>query len=166
MAALIYGKLAPDFTVSTTEGKQVHLRDLLQRGPVVLAFFKVSCPTCQLAFPLYERLAQAHANSGAAFLGISQNNVHDTKAFAREYGVTFPIAMDDEAHGYAVSNAYGLTNVPTAFYIAPGGEIEVSSVGWSRDEVDEISAKLAALREQKPPVLWRAGEDVPAFRAG
>ena len=76
------------------------------------------------------------------------------------------IAIDDEAQGYEVSNAYGLTNVPTAFYIAPGGEIEVSSVGWSRDEVDEISAKLAAFREQKPPVLWRAGEDVPAFRAG
>jgi len=166
MAALITGKVAPDFTLSTTDGKQVHLRDLLQRGPVVLAFFKISCPVCQFAFPLYERLAQAHANNGATFLGISQNSARDTKAFAREYGVTFPIAMDDEAHGFAASSAYGLTNVPTVFYIAPGGEIEVSSVGWSKAEVDEISAKLAARREQKAPSLWRAGEDVPAFRPG
>jgi peroxiredoxin len=166
MAALISGKLAPDFTLSTTDGNQVHLHDILQRGPVVLAFFKISCPVCQFAFPLYDRLAHAHPDSAATFLGISQNGARDTKAFAREYGVTFPIAIDDEANGFAVSNAYGLTNVPTVFYIAPGGEVEVSSVGWSKAEVDEISAKLAALREQNSPVLWRAGEDVPAFRAG
>ena len=166
MSALVTGQIAPDFTLSTTEGKSARLHDLLKRGPVVLAFFKVSCPVCQFAFPLYERLAQAHKNSGATFLGISQNGVRDTKAFTREYGVTFPIAIDDDANHYAVSNAYGLTNVPTLFFIAPGGEIEVSSVGWSKAEVDEVSAKLAALRQKRPPELWRAGEDVPAFRAG
>lgn len=166
MPALVTGQLAPDFTLNTTEGKTVNLHELLHHGPVVLAFFKVSCPVCQFAFPLYERLAQANNISGATVLGISQNSVRDTKAFAREYGVTFPIAIDDDANHYAVANAYGLTNVPTLFFIAPGGEIEVSSVGWSKAEVDDVSAKLAALRHKRPPELWRAGEDVPAFRAG
>lgn len=166
MQALTTGKTAPEFTLNTTDGKQVVLRELLDRGPVVLAFFKVSCPVCQFAFPLYERMARAHKDSGATFLGVSQNRPSDAKAFAREYGITFPIAIDDDANHYAVSNAYGLTNVPTLFYIAPSGEIEVSSVGWSKAEVDEVSAKLAALRREQPPLLWRAGEDVPAFRAG
>ena len=166
MPALVTGKLAPEFTLTTTEGKSVKLHEMLQHGPVVLAFFKVSCPVCQFAFPLYERLAQAHKHSGATFLGVSQNKAGDAMAFAREYGVTFPIAIDDEANHYVVSNAYGLTNVPTLFYIAPNGEIEVSSVGWSKAEVDEVSAKLAALRREKPPALWHTGEDVPAFRAG
>ena len=81
-------------------------------------------------------------------------------------GVTFPIAIDDDANHYAVSNAYGLTNVPTLFYIAPSGEIEVSSVGWSKADVDDVSRKLAELHQEQPPTLWRKGEDVPAFRAG
>jgi len=166
MSALVTGKLAPDFALTTTAGKRVSLHEILQNGPVVLAFFKVSCPVCQLAFPLYERLAQAHKDSGATFLGISQNGVRDTKAFAREYGVTFPIVIDDAASHYAVSNAYGLTNVPTLFYIAPNGEIEVSAVGWSKADVDEVSAKLAALRRETPPALWHTGEDVPAYRPG
>jgi peroxiredoxin len=166
MAALVTGKLAPDFTLATTEGNSVQLRELLQHGPVVLAFFKVSCPVCQFAFPLYERMAQAHKDSGATFIGVSQNKPSGTKKFAREFGVTFPVAIDDDANHYAVSNAYGLTNVPTLFYIAPGGEIEVSSVGWSKAEVDEVSRKLAALNHHQQPVLWRQGEDVPAFRAG
>lgn len=166
MSALIAGSTASDFTLPTTDGKSVSLYKLLEQGPVVLAFFKISCPVCQFAFPFYERLAQAHKNTKVSFLGISQNNASDTKAFAREYGVTFPIALDNEANHYAVSNAYGLTNVPTLFFVAPSGEIEVSSVGWSKAEVDEVSAKLAAVRQEHPPTLWRNGEDVPAFRAG
>jgi peroxiredoxin len=166
MAALVTGKLAPDFTLSTLDGKQVALPDLRQRGPVVLAFFKVSCPVCQYAFPLCERMAQAHKNSGATFLGISQNNPSDAKAFARQFGVTFLIAIDDESNHFAVSNAYGITNVPTLFYIAPNGEIEVSSVGWSKLDVEGVNAKLAALRSQKPTVLWRPGESIQEFRAG
>jgi peroxiredoxin len=166
MAALVTGKLAPDFTLPTLDGRQVSLRDLCQRGPVVLAFFKVSCPVCQYAFPLYERMAQAHKDSGASFLGISQNNASDAQAFAREYGVSFPIALDDEANRYIVSNAYGLTNVPTLFCIAPDGQIEVSSVGWSKRDLEDLNAKLAALRGQKPTVLWRPGESIQEFRPG
>lgn len=163
---MITGKVAPDFTLKTTEGNRVNLQELLKRGPVVLAFFKVSCPVCQCAFPLYERLAQAHKHSGATFLGVSQNGAPEAKAFAVEYGVTFPIAIDDAANHYAVSNAYGLTNVPTLFYIAPDGEIEVSSVGWLKVEVEEVNAKLAALENKQPPALWRKGEEVAVFRAG
>jgi len=166
MPALVTGKLAPSFTLKTTEGKTVSLKDLLQHRPVVLTFFKITCPVCQFAFPLYERLAQAHKKSMVTFLGISQNGAAEAKAFAREYGVTFPIAIDDAANHYAVSNAYGLTNVPTLFYIASNGEIEMSSVGWSKADVDEVNAKLAALDHLQTLPLWRKGEEVPAFRAG
>ncbi len=166
MAALGSGVLAPDFTLSTLDGKQVTLSQMLKHGPVVLAFFKVSCPVCQYAFPLYDRMFQAHQTGGVTVLGISQNGFKDARAFGREYGVSFPIAIDDEANHYAVSNAYGLTNVPTLFYIGQTGEIETSSVGWSKRDVDEVNAKLAAYRGQKPSVLWRAGESVQDFRAG
>ena len=166
MAALEAGVVAPDFTLPTLDGKKVTLSDLLEHGPVVLAFFKVSCPVCQYAFPFYERMYRANHDAGVTVLGISQNNPSDAKAFAREYGVTFPIAIDNDTNHYAVSNAYGLTNVPTLFYIASGSEIEVSSVGWSKREVDEVNAKLAAHRGQKPAVLWRADESVQEFRGG
>ncbi len=166
MAALSSGILAPEFTLPTLDGKQVTLSELLKRGPVVLAFFKVSCPVCQYAFPLYERMARANQDAGVTVLGISQNSPSEANKFAREFGVTFPVAIDNDANHYAVSNAYGLTNVPTLFYVAPGGEIEVSSVGWSKRDVDQINAKLATHRNQKPIVLWRAGESIQDYRAG
>jgi len=125
MAALEAGVVAPDFTLLTLDGVKVRLSNLLEQGPVVLAFFKVSCPVCQYAFPLYQRMARDNNDAGVTVLGISQNGPSDAKAFALEYDVTFPVAIDDDANQYLVSNAYGLTNVPTLFYIAPSGVIEV-----------------------------------------
>ena len=165
MAALAAGKLAPEFSLPTVDGKTVSLHQALKKGPVVLAFFKVSCPVCQYAFPFYERMFQAHRNDNVSFLGVSQDKAKDTQLFMKKFGVTFPIALDDPKD-YAVSNAYGLTNVPTLFYIEPGGEIEISSVSWSKTEVEAINQKLAALRRQPPALLWRKGEDVRDFRAG
>jgi hypothetical protein len=39
-------------------------------------------------------------------------------------------------------------------------------VGWSKRDVDEVNAKLAAFRHQPTSVLWRKGEDVRDFRGG
>ena len=125
MTALATGTKAPDFALTSLDGKQFSLADALTRGPVVLAFFKVSCPTCQYAFPFFERLYQAYGRNGVTLVGISQNDAKDTAAFAKQFGVTFPILLDD-THSYPVSNAYGLTNVPTLFWIAPDGEIELT----------------------------------------
>jgi len=108
---------------------------------------------------------RANRDAGITVLGVSQDNARDTAAFMKEYGITFPIALDDPKN-YAVSNAYGLTNVPSLFYIDSSGNIEIASVGWSKADVEAINEKLAALRQQPPAVLWRKHEDVPDFRAG
>src|SRR5579875_1532739 len=162
---LTAGVRAPDFSLPTTDGKRVSLSEALAKGPVVLAFFKVSCPVCEYAFPFYERMYQANRDHNVSFFGISQDNAADTRSFLKKYGITFPVALDNPSN-YAVSNAYGLTNVPTLFYIEPSGEIEISSVSWSKADVEAVNIKLAALRQQAPTALWRQGEDVRDFRAG
>ncbi|MDR3749607.1 MAG: TlpA disulfide reductase family protein [Acidobacteriota bacterium] len=165
MAALPAGQRAPDFTLPTVEGKKVSLHSALTKGPVVLVFFKINCPVCQYALPFLERLHRAHHGEKVTVLGISQNNRSDTLKFTREYGVSFPVALDDPAN-YAVSNAFGLTHVPTVFYVAPRGEIEISSVSWSKADIEAIHGKLAEQHKQDPAPLWRKGEEIADFRAG
>src|ERR1044072_1144820 len=112
MPALVVGKKAPDFTLSTMDGNPFSLRDALTRGPVVVAFFKISCPVCQYAFPFLERLYKAYSGKGVTIVGVSQDNAKNTAAFMKEFGVTFPMLLDP-VESYTVSNNYGLTNVPT-----------------------------------------------------
>jgi len=165
MAALTTGKKAPEFTLKTLDGKTFSLADALTRGPVVLAFFKISCPTCQYAFPFLERLYKAYGKSGVTLVGISQNDAKDTAAFAEEFGVTFPMLLD-EGHTYPVSNAYGLTNVPSVFWVGQDGEIEISSVGWVKSDFEQINRKMAEGGRLSPAMMFRPGEDVRDFRAG
>ncbi len=164
MAALPPGTSAPGFTLSDMNGNMFSLRDACSRGPVILAFFKVSCPTCQYAFPYLERLYQAHRGSNLTLVGISQNDKKDTAEFIKTFGVTFPVLLDD-THSYPVSNSYGLTNVPTIYWIGATGEVEVSSVGWSRQDIEQLIANADASGTGSLPV-FRPGEEVADFRAG
>lgn len=165
MAALAVGTKAPEFELKALDGKRVSLSGELSRGPVVLAFFKVSCPTCQYAFPFLERLHKAYGSKGVRLIGISQNDAKETAAFIREFGVAFPVLLDD-TRSYVVSNAYGLTNVPSIFYVVQDGEIEVSSVGWLRADFEDINRRMAEAGRLAPAVMFRPGEDVRDFQAG
>ena len=165
MAALTAGTSAPDFKLQTMDGSQFSLSDARTRGPVVAAFFKISCPVCQYTFPFLERVYKAHGGKNLAIVGVSQNSKKDTAGFIKEYGVTFPVLLDD-TNTYPVSNAYGLTNVPTIFWIGQDGEIEISSVGWDRKEIEEINRKAAKTNGEGLRSVFFAGEQVPEFRAG
>lgn len=168
MAALPAGTKAPDFSLSGIDGSNFSLQAALKQGPVLAAFFKVSCPVCQYTFPYLERLYKAHGAKKVTIVGISQDNHRDTAAFLKEYGVTFRTLLEDP-NGYAVSNAYGLTNVPSLFLIAQNGQIEVSSVGWVKQEIEDIHGKLSASPQTATaPIvpIFKPGEDVRDFRAG
>ena len=165
MSALATGAKAPEFELKGLDGKRFSLSDELARGPVVVVFFKVSCPTCQYALPFYERLYKAYGHKGITLVGISQNDAKETAVFNKEFGVTFPVLLDDTG-SYLASNAYGLTNVPTTFWIAEDGEIEVSSVGWLKADFEEINRKMAEAGKITPAAVFKPGEDVRDFRAG
>jgi len=165
MAALTAWTAAPDFTLTGLDDKAFSLKEALARGPVVLAFFKISCPVCQYAFPFLQRIYQAHAGRGATIIGISQDNKRDTLSFMKEFGVTFPVLLDD-SNSYPVSNAYGITNVPTVFWIGQDGQIEISSVGWSRKDIEQIHRRMSEMNGSGAISLFKPGEDVRDFRAG
>lgn len=146
------------------DGKEYSLDALLERGPVVAAFFKSSCPVCQFTFPFLERLFQRYGGDGLTFLGISQDDMRATKEFCKEYGITFPTLLDE--NGYPVSNAYGLTNVPTIFLIEPDGTVEVSSMGFDKKDLETIAKRLAERKKMAPAALFRPDEVIPAYKPG
>lgn len=165
MTALAAGAKAPEFALKLMDGKEFSLQAELSRGAVVLVFFKVSCPTCQYALPIFERLHKAYANKGARVVAVSQNDASETAAFIKNFGITLPVLLDD-THSYPASNAYGLTNVPSIFWVAQDGEIEVSSVGWVKADFEAINRRIAEAQKVSPAVIFRPGEEVRDFRAG
>ena len=131
-------------------GGEVSLADLLQDGPVLLVFFKITCPVCQMTLPFLERL---HAAGTMRIFGVSQNDADDTRNFARHFGLTFPMLLDLEENGFAASNAYGISSVPTMYLVERGGVIANVMEGWLKTEMERLGA-------------LRADDNVPAWKAG
>jgi peroxiredoxin len=165
MSRILVGEKAPPFTLPDVNGNQHSLREALEHGPVVVAFFKISCPVCQFTFPFLERLYRHYATSQVTFWGISQDDAGDTAAFSQEFGVSFPLLLDDE-RSYTVSNAYGLTNVPTFFFIASDGTVRIRSVGFGKAELEEIDAQLAAQSKRAKAPVFGPQDVVPNHKPG
>ncbi len=165
MTHIVAGNTAPGFSLHSLDNKEYSLNALMERGPVIAAFFKISCPVCQFTFPFLERLYKRYGSDGVTFLGISQDDARSTTKFAKEYGITFPILLDDE-NGYIVSNAYRLTSVPTIFLIETDGAVKVSSMGFDKKDLEAIAAHLAERRKISLAPLFQPGEVVPANKPG
>jgi peroxiredoxin len=150
------GARAPSFRLKGLDGAAVSLDEILAKGPALLAFYKISCPVCQLTFPYLERLA---AGSPIQIIGISQDDVAATEGFNQRFGVTFPTLLDQAKDSYPASNAFGITNVPTLFLVEPDGQIASAFSGFSKRDLEALGERASV----KP---FRAGENVPEWKAG
>ncbi|MEX2263872.1 MAG: TlpA disulfide reductase family protein [Bryobacteraceae bacterium] len=148
------GAQAPDFQLPELAGGSQNLSGLLAKGPVVLAFFKVTCPTCQFTFPFLERMHRQNV----PFVAISQDDDESTREFNAEFGISFPALLDDP-DAYPASNAYGIGSVPSLFLIEPDGRIGWSSEGFRRRELESLGRRFNV----QP---FQPGDYVPEWKAG
>jgi peroxiredoxin len=144
------GKPAPDFHLARLEGGDVSLGELLVDGPVLLVFYKVTCPVCQMTLPFLERL---HVAGTTRVFGISQNDAEDTRQFAERFGVTFPMLLDLEDDGFLASNDYGISSVPTMYAIDQDSKITKVMQGWLKSDMEQLG-------------VLRPGDNVPVWKAG
>jgi peroxiredoxin len=149
---------APEFELPSLVGALETLRGLLASGPVLLAFFKTSCPTCQLTLPFLNRLHQGRAADAPRIVAISQDDAATTQNFNRRYGISLPVLLDPPGR-YPVSNAFGITNVPSLFLIETDWRISQSFTGFDRAAMEEFGARFGVS-------LFTPADRVPVFQPG
>ena len=130
-------------------------------GPTALWFYKVTCPVCQMAAPVAGALAEAHPGR---VIGVGQDPVQKLAQFDRTYGLGLEAQAD--LPPYALSNAYGITVVPTLFVVAADGSILDSVESWDRDGYGRVTQKLAEMLEAEPADLAAVTAGLPVFRPG
>jgi peroxiredoxin len=149
------GAKAPDFTLADISGVKHSLADFLARGPVLLALYKIGCPVCQLAFPFLDRIAKGTLQ----VVGISQDDERGTAKFQKTYGVAMPMLLDPEFDEYPVSNAFGVSHVPSLFLVEPDGRISLTSEGFVKRDLESIGVRAGA-------APFGPDDHVPEWKAG
>jgi peroxiredoxin len=146
---------APPFTLQDLNGATHSLTELLSTSPVLLAIYKISCPTCQLTLPFLNCIAGGKLQ----IVAISQDDPEGTRRFQTKFGVSLPTLLDREEDGYPVSNAFGITYVPSLFLIEQDGAISLTSEGFVKGDLESIGVRAGI----EP---FRQDEAVPAWKAG
>ena len=140
---LAAGKSAPDVSLEDLAGGRWSLADALKKGPVLLAFFKISCPTCQLTFPFLQRLADGGGKGAPQLVAVSQDDAAGTAQFHKRFNLSMRTAID-KPRTYPASNAYGISHVPSLFLIEPDGRISVAVEGFSKAHLEKLGERFGA----------------------
>lgn len=165
MATLETGSLAPNFTLPDLSGQPRTLDDALRQGPIVLVIWKASCRTSKTTFPYLERLRQSYPQPGWQIWAIGQDPLDVIQTFLSQVGpITFPILEDYPA--YSVSRLYDPTGTPTLFLVEPDGVIALSSTGFSKEALNDLSTRLAMYLRSQPVLIAPADDGNPPFRPG
>lgn len=124
------GRAAPDFLLETPDGAQLRLSDL--RGkPVLVNFWASWCKECREEMPAIVRASDTYASGGFTVVGVDlQENADQVRAFASEFGMTFPIVIDRTGGvGDAWHIGGPIEGIPASYFIDPGGIVQARSLG-------------------------------------
>jgi peroxiredoxin Q/BCP len=140
-APIKVGDRAPDFTLPDTEGKPVALSRLLEKGPVILAFYpKAFTPGCTAQNEHFrDKIAEVNAK-GAQVVGISVDDVDTQRKFKAKHELPFPLLSDK---GGKISELYSgkipLVGLSKRANIVVGEDGLVKAVVEGGDAVDPTS---------------------------
>jgi peroxiredoxin len=149
------GAKAPGFTLTDISGRKHTLGEILERGPVLLAIYKISCPVCQLTMPYLERMVAGSLQ----VVGVSQDDERGTQRFLKAHALTMPTLLDREEDGYRVSNAFGISHVPSLFLVETDGTISLARDGFVKRDLEAMGrrAGIAPFHAEDHVPEWKAG---------
>ncbi len=141
------GTLAPPLTVELDDGSRF---DLAQHAGsvVVVNFWGTWCPPCRTEAPALREAHRQLLPRGGRVIGLSLDNatLPQVASAARRLGMTYPIAMSDDA----IENRFHIEALPTTFVVGPDGRIQESFVG--KVSAGELIAAIDAATPTTPRV--------------
>jgi cytochrome c biogenesis protein CcmG/thiol:disulfide interchange protein DsbE len=137
-AKISVGDPVPDRELPRLEGRGTGSIAAYRGRWVLVNLWASWCGPCRHEAPALERFYRRHRADDLTVLGINvQDNSDDARAFAREYGLTYPQLR---SVGNERSEAFGSTGVPENFLVNPRGRLAliwrgVVDEAFLRDEV-------------------------------
>nr|WP_294514230.1 thioredoxin-dependent thiol peroxidase [uncultured Rhodopila sp.] len=99
------GEAAPDFSLPATGGRTVSLSGFKGK-PFILYFYpKADTPGCTKEACAFQEATPKLEEVGLDVVGVSPDKIKPIEKFAAKYGLTFPLASDED---HAVAERYGV----------------------------------------------------------
>jgi len=100
------GQKAPDFSLPSSQGRTIRLKDFKNKKSVVLFFYpKDNTPGCTKEACGFRDLQDQFKKTDAVVFGISMDSIESHEKFTNKFQLSFPLLSDNDAK---VSKAYGV----------------------------------------------------------
>ncbi len=137
------GEQAPDFTLSSLDGKETYTLSELRGQVVYLDFWASWCGPCRRSFPEVQALHKEYKGRPFRVLAVSlDRKAADGLKFLEAQQAGFPSVFDE---GGKVATRFGVQSIPSAFVIGPDGKVAHSAVGFDPRGVPQLKAKIEGL---------------------
>ena len=142
----VAGKPAPDFTLESLEGKNIHLSGYKGQA-VLLNFWATWCGPCKIEMPWFVELQKEYGPQGLQIVGVAMDDAskEDIAKFAKDLGVNYPILLGKESVGEAYG---GVQFLPTTFFIDRDSKVLEREFGLKSRSIFEDNIKKALSRGQ------------------
>lgn len=142
-SGLQIGESAPDFTLTNLQGESMSLSDY-RGNKVILNFWASWCGPCRSEMPDMQKFYEAKQDENIEILAVNlthfERQREHVEKFVEEFGITFPIPLDEENQQY---ETYEVLTIPTTFFIDEKGIIQQKHVGpMSYEFMEETIASI------------------------
>lgn len=137
------GNMAPDFSLTTTEGEVIKLSNL--RGKkVIVNLWATWCPPCRAEIPDMQAFYEANKDNGVVILGVNltatETSLENVAAFVKTYGMTFPVLLDVDKE---VGSQFQAISIPTSYIIDSRGVIREKFIGpMDQEKIEKMISSL------------------------
>jgi peroxiredoxin len=150
---LARARMAPPFTVTTTDGHRISMDDL-QGKVVLLDFWATWCPPCREALPHIRNVAKKFQGQPLVILSVSlDEDEQKWRDFIGKNEMTWP---QYRAGGYtgSVAKMFGVTAIPHTFTIDADGVLQDEHVGDASIEgkLKKLLAQAQELQRSDKPL--------------
>jgi peroxiredoxin len=146
---LARARMAPPFSVTTTDGQRVSLDDLAGKV-VLLDFWATWCGPCREALPHVREIAKKFQGQPLVVLSVSlDNDQQKWKDFITKNEMTWPQCFDGGFTG-PVAKMFGVEAIPHTFTIDADGVLQDEHIGDAGIE-GKLKKLVAKARELQPP---------------
>ncbi len=150
-AQTIKTRIAPDFTLSDSDGKIVTLSKEYGQGPIYISFWATWCKPCMEELKIIEKLYEKYQDKGFRVFAINTEGpkaAAKIKSFVKSYGLTFRILLDND--GEVFRRTFKGANMPFTIMTNSTGNIVFSRVGFKPG--DEVEIEKLITENLLPPV--------------
>lgn len=131
--------------LKTIDNKHFEIKEYLEKGPVVIAFWAIWCKPCRKELPAIKDVFEKYKDQGLTILAISidsPRSLSKVKSFAKNSDLPYEFLIDPNSEQ---STKLQVKDIPYTLLANKSGEIVYTHRGYREGDEKELDEKISEL---------------------